>query len=265
MSLERSIRDRPSTTYALRPTDVMGRVAEAVRLFFGMLSCTRTVRHHPGHRRRATPDHCLRSYCRATVGSRSRSVKGQPGGHGDHSACPFSANPPIRREVLRAVLGAEGSFDAIVAEKTYRSSSPNRQVIPRSWDQRQAASLGLAWYVARTSASVQLGWHSGWPQTPLTIVPGTASAPESLVVGTRNSARWGDYFSADLRLTRITPLRYGELALWVDATNITNRANHCCIDLNANSAQGTSMATTDNIWSRRAINVGFTWRLRRPR
>jgi hypothetical protein len=139
----------------------------------------------------------------------------------------------------------------------------NGQPIPRSWDQKQAASLGLAWSLARTSASVLLGWHSGWPQTPLSIIPGTASVPEYLAVGTRNSARWGAYLSADLRLSRSAPLRYGELALWLDATNITNRPNHCCVDLNSSSGEN-ALAITDNTWARRAVNVGFTWRLRRP-
>jgi hypothetical protein len=198
----------------------------------------------------------------------------------DNSLGPVSLLPELEADrVLIAPTSAEAEGVEFSAQRSIGhhfdgwgsfslssvTDNVNRQVIPRSWDQRQAASLGLAWAVARTSASVQLGWHSGWPQTPLTIIPGSASAPESLVVGTRNSARWGAYFSADMRLSRTTPLRYGELALWLDATNITNRANHCCIDLNASSAQGTSMATTDNIWSRRAINVGFTWRLRRPR
>jgi hypothetical protein len=198
----------------------------------------------------------------------------------DNSLGPVSLLPELEPDrVLVAPTSAEAEGVEFSAQRSFGrhfdgwgsfslsnvTDNVNRQVIPRSWDQRQAASLGLAWAVARTSASVQLGWHSGWPQTPLTIIPGTASAPESLVVGTRNSARWGAYFSADVRLSRTTPLRYGELALWLDATNITNRANHCCIDLNASSAQGTSMATTDNLWSRRAINVGFTWRLRRPR
>lgn len=137
------------------------------------------------------------------------------------------------------------------------------QNVPRSWDQRQAASLGLAWVQARTSASVRLEWHSGWPQTPLTVVPATASAPAYLVVDARNSAHWGAYFSADSRLSQTVPLRYGELSLWLDATNITNRPNDCCIDLNSTRRENTVLLMTDKIWSPRVVNVGFVWRVRR--
>jgi hypothetical protein len=84
------------------------------------------------------------------------------------------------------------------------------------------------------------------------------------MVGTRNSARWGDYFSAALRLSRTVPLRFGELSLWLDATNITNRTNDCCIDLNSTGRQNTVLLMTDKLWSPRAVNIGFSWRVRRP-
>jgi outer membrane receptor protein involved in Fe transport len=141
----------------------------------------------------------------------------------------------------------------------------NGEDVPRSWDQKHAVSAGLAWTQARTSASILLGWHSGWPQTPLTVIPATASAPAYLMVGGRNSAQWGGYFSADLRLSQTVPLQYGELSLWLDATNITNRMNECCIDLNSTSRENTVLVTTNKIWSPRVVNVGFLWRVRRPR
>jgi hypothetical protein len=140
----------------------------------------------------------------------------------------------------------------------------NGQDVARSWDQKHAVSVGFAWTQARTSAYLLLGWHSGWPETPLTVVPATASAPSSLMIGARNSANWGGYFSADMRLSQTLPLRYGELSLWLDATNITDRRNDCCIDLSSNSRQNTIVVTTNKIWSPRVVNVGFVWRVRRP-
>jgi len=140
----------------------------------------------------------------------------------------------------------------------------NGQDVARSWDQKHAVNVGFAWTQARTSAYLLLGWHSGWPETPLTVVPATASAPSSLMIGARNSANWGGYFSADIRLSQTLPLRYGELSLWLDATNITNRRNDCCIDLSSNSRENTIVVTTSKIWSPRVVNVGFVWRVRRP-
>jgi outer membrane receptor protein involved in Fe transport len=140
----------------------------------------------------------------------------------------------------------------------------NGQDVARSWDQKHAVNLGLAWTQVRTSASVLIEWHSGWPETPLTVVPATVAAPPYLIVGARNSANWGGYFSANLRLSQTVPLRYGDLSLWLDATNITNRLNDCCIDLNSTSRENMVLLTSNKIWSPRVVNVGFMWRVRRP-
>ncbi len=136
--------------------------------------------------------------------------------------------------------------------------------VPRSWDQRHASNIGIAWTHQRTAASALLGWHTGWPRTPLTVVPATPAIPAYLVVGTRNSARWGNYLSIDLRLSTSVPLRHGELSLWFDATNAANRSNDCCVDLSPNNSQASVPATLNRIWSPRIINVGFAWRVRGP-
>lgn len=167
-------------------------------------------------------------------------------------------------------LSAQRSFDhGLTAWTLYSLSTATDEVggedIPRSWDQRHAANVGVSWSQPRTSASVLLGWHSGWPLTPLTFAPGIAGAPATLAVGARNSGRWGGYFSADLRLSASLPLRRGILSLWFDATNVTNRPNGCCVELNsAGPAAGPSVAVY-RMWSPRVINAGFSWRVRGPR
>jgi hypothetical protein len=152
---------------------------------------------------------------------------------------------------------------------TYTLSQANDDLmgrdIPRSWDQRHAASFGLAWTQARTSASLLAGWHSGWPRTPLMLVPTTPTATAYFLVGARNSARWGSYFSADLRITRTVPLTHGELSVWLDATNVSDRANECCTDLGSANFM-TGMAVPEvNYWLPRLIDVGLSWQLRRNR
>ncbi len=150
---------------------------------------------------------------------------------------------------------------------TYTLSQTNDDFVgldtPRSWDQRHAANFGVAWTQARTSASILVGWHSGWPRSPLTLVPAAPASTAYLMLGPRNSARWGSYFSADLRVARSVPLKYGELTLWLDATNVSNRANECCVDLGpANSVTGMVVPETSH-WLPRVIDAGFSWRLRR--
>jgi hypothetical protein len=134
----------------------------------------------------------------------------------------------------------------------------------RSWDQPHSANFGIAWSGDRSSISAVLGWHSGWPKTPLSVVPGTGAAPAYLLVGLRNSSRWKSYFSADLRLSRSVPLSFGELSLWLDGTNLTGRSNQCCVELNAmNSVEGVP-GVENHVWLPRVVNVGFAVRVRRP-
>jgi hypothetical protein len=130
--------------------------------------------------------------------------------------------------------------------------------VPRSWDQRAAASLGVAWAHADTSVSILLGWHSGWPRTSVTVVPATTSNPGYLLPGARNEARWNNYLSADLRITRRIDWRHGVLSVWLDATNAMNRGNQCCVDLETPLvAPGPVLAENRN-WQSRIVNAGFT-------
>jgi outer membrane receptor protein involved in Fe transport len=137
--------------------------------------------------------------------------------------------------------------------------------VPRSWDQTHALNLDLAWHHANTSASLLVGWHSGWPRTPVSIAQATPTLPASIAVGLRNSARWGNYATADLRLAQTVPLSYGELSLWVDTTNVLDRGNQCCTGI-APVDQATAAPTiATNNWLSRIINVGFTWQFGPPR
>jgi hypothetical protein len=121
----------------------------------------------------------------------------------------------------------------------------------------------MAWTGARTSVSALLGWHSGWPKTPVTPVPGTGATPDHILVGLRNSARWKNYFSTDLRVSTSVPLSFGELTLWLDGTNLTGRSNACCIELQSMSSAGVP-SVEDQAWLPRILNVGFTVKVRRP-
>jgi hypothetical protein len=136
-----------------------------------------------------------------------------------------------------------------------------REVL-RSWDQEHAANLGFSWTKRRNAASVLFGWHSGWPRTPVAVITATPSEPAYLQIGGRNSSRWGSYFSADLRLSTSVPLRRGEVSLWLDGTNVTNKVNDCCIDLDSSSSRGGLPVWETLGWMPRVINVGFTWRFR---
>lgn len=135
------------------------------------------------------------------------------------------------------------------------------QSVPRSWDQRQAANFGVAWAGSRTRASMLLSWHSGWPRTGLSVLASTPTSPASLVLGERNALRWGDYFSADMYLSHTLLESFGELSLWLDASNATGRSNDCCADLSAVVPPATMPEWSTDAWSGRHVNIGFTWLL----
>jgi hypothetical protein len=158
----------------------------------------------------------------------------------------------------RRAFGA--GFEASAAYALSRTTDDlNGRDVPRSWDQPHAVSLDMAWRHANFSTSLLLGWHSGWPRTPVSVVQGTSGVPAYFDVGARNSARWEDYFTADLRVSQIVPIAYGELTLWVDAANVTDRTNDCCTGFSPEQP-GIMPATNTKTWLSRIINAGFAWR-----
>jgi len=52
--------------------------------------------------------------------------------------------------------------------------------------------------------------------------------------------------------------------VWLDTTNVSNRNNLCCADLNSMGAADGEPGVDTSTWSPRVVNVGFTLRVRRP-
>jgi hypothetical protein len=103
--------------------------------------------------------------------------------------------------------------------------------LPRSWDQRQAANVGLSWKDQRNTASILVSWHTGWPRTALSEIIAAPPSPSSALLGTLNQLRWGIYLNVDLHLAHNFPTPIGEFSLWLDLINATNRNNDCCAEL----------------------------------
>jgi outer membrane receptor protein involved in Fe transport len=127
----------------------------------------------------------------------------------------------------------------------------------RHWDQPHALSLGLSWHSGAYSAATLLGWHRGWPRTPFARSVGPAQPAGTLTLGARNSDRWDNYFSVDLRGGWSVPTRYGELATWIEVTNVADRQNECCVRL-----EPPDVPMVADSWLPRIVNIGFSWRFR---
>ena len=62
------------------------------------------------------------------------------------------------------------------------------ETVPRSWDQRDAAQLGVGHDSGRWDFGAVLGYHSGWPTTGLTLEESPAGETTA-VIGRRNALR----------------------------------------------------------------------------
>lgn len=131
----------------------------------------------------------------------------------------------------------------------------------RSWDQSYAVNAGFSWEGSRLSLSVLGSWHRGWPRTPYRRSAPTGEAAAVLGLDARNSARWADYYSLDLRGAWIWRLARGDLSATLELTNATNRANPCCSTFEgAGPARSFEVATEH--WLPTIANLGFTYRWR---
>jgi outer membrane receptor protein involved in Fe transport len=122
----------------------------------------------------------------------------------------------------------------------------------RSWDQPLSLNLGLAWKGSRASLSALAGWHRGWPRTPL--------GEEPLALGPRNSERWSDFYTLDLRGSWTWSFASGDFSTVLDVTNATNRRNQCCEVLE--EASDSTFSSEIDDWLPTLINLGFTYRWR---
>jgi outer membrane cobalamin receptor len=125
--------------------------------------------------------------------------------------------------------------------------------ILRSWDQPLSVTAGLAWKGSNSSVSALAGWHTGWPRTPIELSP--------LQVNDRNSQRWGDFITLDLRGSWTWEFASGDLSAVLDLTNTTNRRNQCCLVLEMDESAPELASDIEN-WLPTIFNIGVTYRWR---
>jgi hypothetical protein len=129
--------------------------------------------------------------------------------------------------------------------------------ILRSWDQPVSLTTGAEWTGAVASVSALLGWHTGWPRTPFRL----SDDPQLLELGGRNSERWGNFFTLDLRGSWTWLMSKGDLSVVLDVTNSTNQQNPCCAVLET-SARTQLLQSDVEHWLPTIVNLGFTFHWR---
>ena len=131
----------------------------------------------------------------------------------------------------------------------------------RSWDQAHAVGGGLSWSDHPWQATIAGSYHTGWPTTPLSVVD--AAAPDaSIAVGARNSRRFADFASVDMRVSRSFDLSRGELSLFAEVSNLLDRRNPCCVDYTYDYDTGGNLLLEREYrhWLPLVPSVGVLWR-----
>lgn len=132
--------------------------------------------------------------------------------------------------------------------------------VPRSWDQRHALQLGLLWSRKRWDLAAAANAHSGWPKTQLRIDPDSDPGDPRLEFEARNSARFAPFATLDLRVSYRAPVSVGELSLFFELSNATNRRNPCCVDFELNDESGLpGLIQVDEYWFPLLPAIGLLW------
>ncbi len=106
----------------------------------------------------------------------------------------------------------------------------NGSNVPRSWDQKHAVQVGLAWSSDRWDIGLVLNRHSGWPKTNLAIGSSSGPTMPGVAVGERNADRFGRFSTIDMRVSYKKPVSIGTLSMYLELSNAFNRSNPCCVD-----------------------------------
>ena len=133
------------------------------------------------------------------------------------------------------------------------------ETVPRSWDQRDAAQLGVGHDRARLGARsrVQLSQRLADDGAHVEESP---SGERTAIIGSRNAERLGGFASLDLRASRRVPLRVGALDVFVEVSNATNRDNPCCGDFDLEEdANGVFLEQETDTWLPRLATFGVLW------
>ena len=136
--------------------------------------------------------------------------------------------------------------------------------VPRSWDQPDAAQIGTRWQQGPWSLSALLNWHTGWPYTPLQVSPPIwqPQNPPVIALGTRNSARFQDFFSLDLRSAWEHELAGGVFQVSLELDDATNAKTVCCRTYSIEQLPNGSsrLEDTPGYWLAFAPVLMFSWR-----
>jgi len=130
--------------------------------------------------------------------------------------------------------------------------------VPRAWDQRFAWTSGIDWHRGQWRVGGAATFRSGWPTTPVLL-----SNDGDRILGARNSGRMPPFSSLDFRVEYRRPLTVGSLLLALGVSNLANRRNQCCVDVEVSDvdAPDESVAVDRVSWPGLLPSLSVEWEL----
>lgn len=137
--------------------------------------------------------------------------------------------------------------------------------IRRGWDQTHAlnAGFGMDWNAWSFSAAAVV--HTGWPKTLLqaeTVENPDGSTALVAVTGPRNGSRHAVFGSLDARVSRRFGLPRGDLTVFLEITNLTDRENPCCTEYSVGVDENgdPALQAGESAWLPVVPSLGIVWR-----
>ncbi len=128
--------------------------------------------------------------------------------------------------------------------------------VPRSWDQRVAWTSGIDWYRGQWRVGGAATVRSGWPITPIGNTP-----DGDVILGPRNADRMPAFATLDFRVEYRRPVAVGSLAVALEVSNLTNRRNQCCVDVEVEDIDTPEEAIVveNQFWPRLLPSLSIEW------
>jgi len=130
---------------------------------------------------------------------------------------------PVDFESKGVELGFDGQWNEMNLWGNYSYSSiedtVDAETIPRTWDQSHTINVGLSTHIYGWGIALTGTAHKGWRTTPLSLTE------QGVITGVRNSLRFNNYSSLDVKFNRTWLIDGNQLRLEAGLTNIFNRKN----------------------------------------
>ena len=189
----------------------------------------------------------------------------------------FSLMPELQPDRVRIAPGraASSGIEWVIAKDTLRplnwwasytlssvKDSDSGRNVPRSWDQRHALAGGITWTREKWTLSTAAHYHTGWPFTELFLMAANDHDGKMVAVpGERNAERLGSYSRLDFRAERSLDMASGQFKVFVEATNLLDRKNPCCVEYDLDETpDGAPFLERDvGRWMPRIVSAGVLW------